>query len=67
MKYFWEDVSNKVNNETMCSSRMEMILVVILYLIRAMYNSYSNCMECDFLHFSSFTYVFVYVFLYTFN
>jgi len=27
---------------------MEMILVVILYLIRAVYSSCSNCMECYF-------------------
>lgn len=67
MKYFWEDASNNVNNETMCSSRMEIILVVILYLIRAVYNSCSNCMECDSLNFSSFTYIFVYLFLYIFN
>jgi hypothetical protein len=48
MKYFWVDASNKDNNETVCSFRMEMIMVVILYLIRAVYNSTSNSVECDF-------------------
>ena len=48
----------------MCSFRMEMIMVVILYLIRAVYNSSSNGVECDFVNFSSFTYIFIYFYIY---
>lgn len=67
MKRFWEDVSNEVNNETTRSAGMEMILVVILYLIWAVNNSYSTDVECDFVNFSSFIYTFVYFFLYIFS